>query len=214
MPSEFRPFDVLPEAHSRRRELPHWTTPGATYFVTFRLADALPAQKRAELEKRKRTWLKANGLEGRIDPHQLPWTLFQEFRRQITIYEDAALDEGFGACALRHAEIRAPLMETMLAWDVQRYALDAYVIMPNHVHAILQPTGEWTVGQIMGTWKKYAALRANRLRGKTGAFWQNDSFDHIVRDREHLDRFRRYIARNPARLPQGQYALGVGSGIQ
>lgn len=38
------------------RDLPHWRQEGATYFVTFRLADSLPQAKLRELDELRKLW--------------------------------------------------------------------------------------------------------------------------------------------------------------
>jgi REP element-mobilizing transposase RayT len=63
---------------------------------------------------------------------------------------------------------------------------------------------------ILKSIKGASAVACNRLRHRNGAFWQADSYDHIVRSLEQLCAYRDYIARNPvlARLelpPQALY---------
>lgn len=102
-------------------------------------------------------------------------------------------------------------------------ALDAFVVMPNHVHGILVLThdGEeerpvWSVpndeglfprgarprsvGAIVGSFKSATARRINELRGAPGApVWQRNYYERIIRDEHELDRIRRYIVENPLR---------------
>lgn len=93
--------------------------------------------------------------------------------------------------------------------------LDAFVVMPDHVHGIVviatdppapatggQPTGppKRSLGAIVGSFKAAAARQINQLRGTAGApFWQRNYYEHIVRDSADLDRIRAYIECNPAR---------------
>ena len=83
-----------------------------------------------------------------------------------------------------------------------RYELIAYCIMPNHVHVVLMPLLKdnkeyYSLAQIMHTMKGYTALLANRLLKRTGAFWQHESYDHMVRDAAELDRVIAYVVTNP-----------------
>ncbi len=55
------------------------------------------------------------------------------------------------------------------------------------------------MAQIMHTLKGYTAGHANRLLGRTGAFWQHESYDHFVRDAGELERIIAYVASNPVR---------------
>jgi REP element-mobilizing transposase RayT len=99
-------------------------------------------------------------------------------------------------------------------------ALDAFVVMPNHVHGMIGIThrsdrrrGEpqfvpardfkspsQTLGAIVRGFKGAATRRINRRRGTPGApVWQRNYYEHIVRDRRALQRIRRYIRQNSAR---------------
>jgi REP element-mobilizing transposase RayT len=100
-------------------------------------------------------------------------------------------------------------------FDARRYALDEFVIMPNHVHALLQPLGGAKLSDIVAPWKKFSARQINAGLKRRGALWQAEWFDHIVRDRERLEKFRVYILGNPAKagLRSGEFTLGKGSGI-
>jgi putative transposase len=216
MPAIFRPFAELPRPTIRSRNLPHWDIPGATYFVTFRLGDALPAAVLRELQFAVAGWLRTHRLEDRSQLHGLATAQRQEFRRLFSIREERWLDEGHGSCILRSPATRAPVVETLHAFDATRYALDAYVIMPNHVHVLFQCLDGWDRSDTVASWKKYSARKINLERGERGAIWQQESFDHIVRDREEFEKTRRYIMNNPvkARLRSGEYHLGRGSGIE
>jgi REP element-mobilizing transposase RayT len=76
------------------------------------------------------------------------------------------------------------------------YCLDAWVVMPNHVHLLLEP---WRAVPVILRWLKGSTAReANRILGRTGrSFWQDESFDHWVRDEGERQKFLRYIEWNP-----------------
>jgi type I restriction enzyme R subunit len=215
MPAQFRPFSDLPAPEKRRRNLPHWEAPGATYFLTFRLADSIPAGALHELELRATAWLRAHNCADRRDVWTLPVAAQADFRRVIRSEEERWLDAGEGRCVLRDAACRAVLVETLQYFDGTRYALDDYVIMPNHVHALILPLEEWSLSKILGTWKQYSSMRINERQRQAGGLWQKETFDHIVRDIQKLEECRRYIAANPikAKLKASEYHLGRGSGI-
>ena len=70
--------------------------------------------------------------------------------------------------------------------------------MPNHVHLLLTPA--IPLPQITKSLKGITAKRANLVLGLTGIpFWQEESYDHTVRDGGELERIRRYIETNPVR---------------
>ena len=85
------------------------------------------------------------------------------------------------------------LVESVLQYfNNERYKLLDHVVMPNHVHVIVTPFGEHLLSSIVHTWKSFAAHRINDALNRRGAFWQKESFDHIVRSVESLEKFREY----------------------
>src|SRR6185437_15336012 len=76
------------------------------------------------------------------------------------------------------------------------YKSHAWIIMPNHVHLLLTP--ETNVSKLLGSLKAGSAKRANLLLGRAGRpFWQDESYDHLVRTDHEFERIRRYIEHNP-----------------
>ena len=76
------------------------------------------------------------------------------------------------------------------------YVLEAYVVMPNHVHLLLNP--KVPVAEITRRLKGPTARDANRVLNRSGKrFWQDESFDHWVRDDAERLRLRSYIESNP-----------------
>jgi len=156
--------------------LPHRDKPGLIQFVTFRLADAFPAELRSEWE----------GL------------LKIEDDRKRRIEMEAYLDQGRGACPLRRPDIAAMVESSLLFRHDVQYDLRAWVIMPNHVHLLflVQDVPMW---QLMDAWKGYTAKEANKLLGRRGHFWQEGYWDTFMRDGEQERKTRRYIENNPAK---------------
>jgi putative transposase len=159
-----------------RGYLPHFDKPGLVQMVTYRLADALPRELRAE-------WESLLTLEDEREKH-----------RRIEAY----LDAGHGSCLLRRADVASIVQENLLHGDGRRYRLIAWVIMPNHVHTLFEIT-DVPLDRILHGWKSYTAHRISETLGSTGTIWQPDYFDRYMRDREHFDRSLRYIERNPVK---------------
>ena len=66
---------------------------------------------------------------------------------------------------------------------LRSYTLHALVVMPNHVHVLLTP--HVAVPKLRRTLKAFTARRANPILGSTGKpFWQDESYDHLVRNEE------------------------------
>ena len=76
------------------------------------------------------------------------------------------------------------------------YDLFAWVLMSNHVHVLVQPRKP--VREVTRAVKSTSAREANLVLGRTGMpFWQDESYDHWVRNRDEFDRILRYIEFNP-----------------
>jgi REP element-mobilizing transposase RayT len=188
------------------RNLPHWRQAGATYFVTFRLGDSLPQDKLRELEGFKREW------ERRHPPPRSGKEL-DELARELVDRIERWLDQGYGDCVLKQPNFASLVTEAMHHFDGNRYELGAYVVMPNHVHLIVRPMDveDDALELILKSWKQFSARRINTATGGRGMLWQQESFDRIVRDAEHLYRALQYIGRNPdkAGLTKKQCPLWV-----
>ena len=77
------------------------------------------------------------------------------------------------------------------------YILHAYVVMPNHVHALLEPLVP--LAKLMSGIKGVSAREANAKLCRTGKpFWQDESFDHYVRNSEEHLKIAEYVEDNPA----------------
>jgi REP element-mobilizing transposase RayT len=175
--------------------LPHLRQPGAIYFVTFRTADSIPAPVIAQWTRERQKWLSTHP-----EPHDD--AIRREYHRRFTERMHRFLDECHGACPFRDRCARDVVEAALLFRDGSDYALDQYVIMPNHVHVLVSPTGANELSDISGTWKRVSAHRLNKLLGRRGEFWQQENWDHVVRKPEYLERFQEYIAENPKCLPR------------
>jgi REP element-mobilizing transposase RayT len=197
--------------------LPHWRQDGATYFVTFRLTDSLPQEKLDELRLFKEDWeakLRARSVDisprAVQGPRGLKSTLrVLEEREELTIEilrrVEHWLDQGMGQCWLKKPDLAKIVAETMIATDGSRCELGCFVVMPNHVHAVvrpLQPTAD-PLEKLLQTWKGSSACQINERLGQSGTLWQRDSFDRIIRDAEHIWRVVQYIGGNPSKAGLG-----------
>lgn len=179
-----------------QRHLPHWRQRGATYFVTFRLVDALPQSKLHELKRWRQEWEHTH-------PPPRSEEDWQEFARQHARRVEAWMDEGYGECVFSRQEVAKWMADTFVHFQDVRCCTFCYVVMPNHCHVVAKPLGDWELEQVLDSWKGYVAYTVNRRLGRSGEFWQEESYDRIIRDEEHLFRCIQYIGRNPskAKLP-------------
>ena len=187
-----KPFDPNAETRKTRRNLPHWSQEGCLYFLTFRLADSLAKEQLQTWENERDLWL---GF------HPQPWDepTWLDYDRRFARVIDAWLDAGSGACLLAEPHPRSLVVDALRHFDGTRYHLDAFVVMPNHVHVLCAPVEPWDTGRIRHTWKFFTAKGINRYQGTTGPVWRDEGFDHIVRSDEHRIHYRRYIRENPVK---------------
>jgi REP element-mobilizing transposase RayT len=201
-PASFRPFDLRGEVTVYQRNLPHWRQAGASYFVTFRTEDSIPAeignQLRAESEEWSDMITNALARNKGVLPEELKRE-DDEFRRRTFARLESLLDGGAGACLLARLENRSLLADAMRHFDGERYDLYAAVIMPNHCHVLIRPYSGHELSELVGAWKSYTSRRIGGRRGPSGAFWQSESFDRIIRDEDHFRKAVRYILKNPAK---------------
>ena len=192
-----------------RRRLPHLQTLGSTLFVTFRLAGSIPdavvRQLIAETERMEA------GLCRLADPHERDRQLSLERRRLFGKW-DAALDTATGGPFwLRDSQVAGIVSESMHHLDGKVYQLDAYCVMPNHVHLVCAPLSKeggvyYGMPGIMHSLKRHAARQANVILGRQGEFWQHESYDHVIRDEEEWRRVIAYVLNNPVKAGLVQLA--------
>ncbi len=202
----FAPFDSEAPVAIYGRYLPHWRQEGCTYFVTFRLADSIPAQKLRQWEQEHETWWRE---------HPEPHTPEQkaEYHERFTERFHQWLDAGHGSCWLRRPELSAVVEDALRHFDGQRYTLGHFVVMPNHVHVLVRPVQGHLLKEVLHSWKSFSAHKINEALGRNGIVWQEESFDCIVRTEAQLVKFGDYVRENPGKagLPVGDFRLGAGS---
>lgn len=198
-PPGFRGLDPDREVKRYQRNLPHWRQEGATYFVTFRLIDSLPQPKLNELkslrDKLDRTLRSAPADE------EEQW---RQHAKMVMQKSEAWLDQGMGGCELADHSNREIVHDALLYFHMKRHETGAFVVMPNHVHALLRPLEDFSLEKILKSIKRESARKINARSGKTGSLWQEESYDRIVREPEHLWRCLQYIGKNPAKANLGQ----------
>ena len=158
-----------------RRRLPHLYQGDQPVFLTWRLHGSLPA--------------------GRCFP-PVDVTSGEAFAALDRILDEART----GPLHLRRQALADMVVEAIHynAAVLGRYALDAFVVMPNHVHLLIGP--HVPLPRLTKALKGFTAKRANEMLSLTGnPFWQAESYDHLVRDRAEWERIGAYIERNPVR---------------
>ena len=185
--------------------LPHWNQTRKIQFITIRLADSLPQDRIAEIRSIKDEFLRQH-------PEQ-PWSneTIRHYHTLVGIAEEKLMDNGYGSCILRLPQVRNVLEETIRYFDGLRFKLIAYVIMPNHVHLLVQTIENYALADILHSIKRHSARNINKLIERTGGLWFREYYDRMIRNRGHFDRALKYIENNPRFLPQSQYSLYINS---
>ncbi|HEX7569532.1 MAG TPA: transposase [Verrucomicrobiae bacterium] len=188
-----------------RGYLPHCDYPGLVQFVTFRLADSMPASRRGEWE------------------HLLSIEDIREKRTKLEEY----LDRGHGECHLRDPQIAEIAEDAMLHFHNERCELLAWCVMPNHVHVLVH-VWQTPLWKTVRSWKHFVQTQANRLlaerrlparrlaerrlparRGgemnsnepcrRPALQWQREYWDTFMRDGDQERKAVRYIENNPVK---------------
>jgi len=190
----------------RKRRLPHWDQPGATYFITSCLAGSIPAQGLLDIDQFRRDLAK------RRPPAEMSeedWKL-NCWKRTFARCDDW-LDREPTVRYLADPALAKEVANSLYFFAGQRYDLVAYVVMPSHFHWVFRPTknitpvrtkkGRWQSARerIMHSIKRHSAKQCNRLLDREGTFWQDESHDHCVRDEDELERIIEYIELNPVK---------------
>jgi len=191
------------------RNLPHYHPLNATYFITFRLAGSLPldalARMRQDYEQQER--LLAARLHGQ-ELYEERYKLQKKFFAQYDKMLDAAEHGPRWLAEPRFAEI---VVCTIHALHPEHYSLHAYCIMSNHAHLLIDQQGipepkplkdgqHYTaLSHAMRRLKGRTGYACAKLLGKKGAFWQHESYDHVVRNEKEFERILAYIINNPVK---------------
>ena len=166
------PNPTEPRGWHSRGYLPHLDAPGVIQAITFRLADSLPR----DVQQR---------FDGSVRP--------------CATAIDTVLDAGHGRCVLRQPAAAKIVVGALGDGDGERSRLHEWVVMPNHVHILIEPLSGQCLSDIMRRLKGITAHRINAVVGRSGRLWQRDYFDRYIRDENHFHRAVAYIRDNPVK---------------
>jgi len=183
--------------------LPHFDQGCIFQVITYRLSDSLPQE-----------CLKT--LQAELESHDKE-KMEEERRKEI----EELLDRGHGSCVLKNKKCAEIIEENWQHFNGVRYKLIAYVIMPNHVHVLINAYQGFELGKIVASWKGYSARRINEFIGNAGSagrltgfknkiqnagqatgasvdgkLWQRGYWDRYIRDEKHFYQTIEYIKKN------------------
>jgi putative transposase len=185
-----------------RRNLPHYHLDSYP-FITFRLAGSLPLEVLAQLKSEReveRATLKNKTLENCYEIEKRYFDRFDDWLDRYTA----------GPRWLQVENIAQIVMKEIHSLNGSRYELMTYCITPNHVHLLIESlvgeqanhcgrSAKYPVTDTLRLLKGTTARACNLELKRTGNFWQHESYDHVVRDKQELDRIVLYVLNNPVK---------------
>ena len=182
----------MPTKRNYARHLPHFVPAGSPIFLTWNVKDAMP-QSAIEAVRRKRQSLENQATR----PGETAADRRNRENKIVFGLADRLLDKAVdGPMHLSDPEAARIVEDIILLGAEQNYDLFAWCVMSNHVHVVLKPLGELkdVTQRIKGT----TSFKINGFQGERGRIlWQDESYDHWVRDEAVLFRIIAYIENNP-----------------
>lgn len=101
-------------------------------------------------------------------------------------------------------EARKEVLDACLYFHDRRYKIYSIVIMPDHVHFLLEPLPKsenqyWSLSSILHSIKSYSSKQIPKVMNHIGIVWQDERYDRIVRDEREFQSFWNYIRENPVK---------------
>jgi REP element-mobilizing transposase RayT len=173
-----------------QRNLPHLLPPGENLFITFRLAGSLP---RAVLDTLRAGW-------EQLDQQQTGEGSYARQKRYFGRFDKLLDQAAVGPTWLGEPAVASVVAEALHHYDDYGYFLVCYCIMPNHVHLVVTlPDTAPPLLRTLQSIKSYSASKSNALLGRTGQFWQPESYDHVIRDAAEMERIISYVLEDPVK---------------
>jgi REP element-mobilizing transposase RayT len=174
----------MKDTYIKWRKLPHYHPPGADYFITYRLAGSIPKHILSIMQEE---------FESQIVSDKMKKGIFNRF--------DELLHDNLNEPYWLKEDLLAKIVADSLFYlNGSRFNLDSFCIMPNHVHVLFSHLEEGgSISSIMHDHKGFTASRCNKALGRTGTFWEKESYDHVVRNQVEFQQIRAYILNNPVK---------------
>jgi REP element-mobilizing transposase RayT len=158
-----------------RGYLPHFDGGAVVQTITFRLADSIPGTIYEAIAKERLSKVER-------------WSRFEN-----------VIDGGRGSCVLAKPQHASKVRDALYRFDGTKYRLLSWVIMPNHVHVMVEQHEGFPHGGIVHSWKSFTSNAINKTENRTGKLWAADYFDRYIRDDDHYRNASAYIENNPVK---------------
>ncbi len=174
-----------------KNRLPHIAPIGAEFFITFRLADSLPVSVVQSLKDEMDFSIQKLKKE---KPKNFKY-LINQLKHDFSFKYDHYLDhKPYGNCYLKNENVAQIVADKIHKFDGEYYELEAFIIMPNHVH-LLFDTSLQMENEGIDLESNYFQL--DKIMGRKGTFWMKDSYDHYIRNEKDWENILEYIINNP-----------------
>jgi REP element-mobilizing transposase RayT len=192
-----------------KRHLPHYQLSNVTYFVTIRLAGSLPRQVIQKLQE-EALYIEKK-LKSISNLNEMERQRLEFAEQQSQKFNDLLDSSKVGQFWLGENKIAKAVAEAIHHRHNKDYDLICFSIMPNHLHLIFGTISDirtstnhdapvFPLQIILESLKKFSARECNKLLNRTGAFWQHESYDHIIRSQKELDDSILYVLNNPVKI--------------
>jgi len=200
------------EVHIRNRgRLPHWEKEEGLYFITFHLADSLPASVLAKIAERHRILETSKVANANLLPEQK--VLFAGYSHaRIEEY----FDRGAGSCPFLDMRIAGAMAAALRFKEGKHYRLLAWCVMPNHVHVVVRLFPGQELAKVVKAWKNFSAKAANQTLGRKGRFWRREYYDRLILNGDELVRAIGYVLENSVKagLKNWTWVWGAGREVR
>ncbi|MDI6766614.1 MAG: hypothetical protein QME52_07310 [Bacteroidota bacterium] len=206
-----------------RRNLPHYQPSHASYFITFRLSDSLPSEVIIKLKEEYE--VEGEQFEKLIDPDAKKRELDDHRKRYFEKFDEFLDKHTDGPKWLKEERVAQIVADVIFYRDGKEYELIAYCIMPNHVHMVVnversddvertlvraEPDNrtevrstvsykDYQLTKILRKIKGSTARECNKILNRSGAFWQHESYDHVIRNAKEFNNIVWYVLNNPVK---------------
>jgi REP element-mobilizing transposase RayT len=205
------------------RKRPHFQPLDVTLFVTFRLANSIPGAA-VRYYQARRQWLKDQlrrvneiSVENPSREQTIWLTKLKKLNSEWFLKcEEILHREALGPTWMRDDKVADKVAENLHHLDGDAYRLDCFTVMSNHVHTVFRPLVSEEViaeilrsrdglsripalSKIMHTIKGRSARACNLILGRSGEFWEHESFDHVIRAGK-FHKTIRYVLNNPVKV--------------
>jgi len=173
-------------------QLPHMVADCGRYSVTIRCADTLPRQVVSKLSEISQAMsaVSLQSEEARI------------YQRRLFLLLESHYDQGSGFAPFACAGVAEVMQRFLKSYDHEDLRLSAWTIMPNHIHLLTESLRFVSVDGFMEVWRRFkgrAAHHLNQHMARSGAFWQSEWYDRLIRDDVEYQKWRVYLAANPVK---------------